>query len=59
MSSDEPVKNGCEVTYGFIAQLVRAAHRYREVTGSNPVDGLTFSGLYTQLLKLSSLLRSS
>ena len=25
---------------GFIAQLVRASHRYREVTGSNPVEVL-------------------
>ena len=37
---------------GFIAQLVRASHRYREVTGSNPVEVLTFSGFYTQWLKL-------
>ena len=36
---------------GFIAQLVRASHRYREVTGWNPVEVLTFSGFYTQLLK--------
>ena len=27
---------------GFIAQLVRASHRYREVTGSNPVEVLIF-----------------
>ena len=27
---------------GFIAQLVRASHRYREVTGSNPVEILNF-----------------
>ena len=33
---------------GFIAQLVRASNRYREVTGSNPVEVLTFSGFYTQ-----------
>ena len=39
---------------GFIAQLVRASHRYREVTGSNPVEVLTFSGFYTQLLRLRS-----
>ena len=39
---------------GFIAQLVRASHRHREVTGSNPVEVLTFSGFYTQLLKLRS-----
>ena len=72
MSSNEPVKNGCEVTYemfhilncgfeiklsGFIAHLVRALHRYREVTGSNPVEVLTFSVFYTQLHKLRSLLR--
>ena len=37
---------------GFIAQLVRASHRYREVTGSNPVEALTFSGFCSQLLKL-------
>ena len=37
---------------GFIAQLVGASHRYREVTGSNPVEVLTFSGFYTQLLKI-------
>ena len=30
---------------GFIAQLVRASHRYREVMGSNPVEALNFSGL--------------
>ena len=27
---------------GFIAQLVRASHWYREVTGSNPVEVLNF-----------------
>ena len=37
---------------GFIAQLVRASHRYREVTGSNPVEHLNFSGFFTQLQKL-------
>ena len=31
---------------GFIAQLVRASHWYREVTGTNPVEVLTFSGFY-------------
>ena len=39
---------------GFIAQLVRASHRYREVTGSNPVEVLNFSGFFTQLQKLRS-----
>ena len=29
----------------FIAQLVRASYRYREVLGSNPVKALKFSGL--------------
>ena len=32
----------------------RASHRYREITGSNPVEVLTFSGFYAQLLKLRS-----
>ena len=44
---------------GFIAQLVRASHRYREITGSSPVEVLTFSGFCTQLLKLRSQLRWS
>ena len=39
---------------GFIAQLVRASHRYREVTGSNLVEVLNFSGFYTQLHELHS-----
>ena len=39
---------------GFIAQLVRASHRYREVTGSNPVEVLNFSCFSTQLQKLRS-----
>ena len=39
---------------GFIAQLVRASHRYREVTGSNPVENLNFSGFLTQLQELRS-----
>ena len=44
VSSNEPVKNAPNVS-GFIAQLVRASHRYREV----PVrrrDGL-FVGLWS------------
>ena len=44
---------------GFIAQLVKASHGYHEVTGSNPVEILTFSGFYTQLLKLRSELQWS
>ena len=39
---------------GFIAQLVRASHRYRKVTGWNPVEVLNFSGFFTQLQKLRS-----
>ena len=42
-----------------LAQLVRASHRYREVTGSHPVEVLTFSGFCSQLLKLRSKLRWS
>ena len=33
-------------------QLVRASHQHRDVTGSNPVEVLTFSSFSTQLLKL-------
>ena len=32
---------------GFIAQLVRASHRYHKVTGSHPIKVLNFSGSYT------------
>ena len=52
VSSNEPVN-----VSGFIAQLVRASHRYREVTGSNPVEVLTISGFCSQFLKLRSKLR--
>ena len=40
---------------GFEIQLatVRASHRYREITGSNPVEVLSFSGFYTKLLKFA------
>ena len=31
---------------GFIAQLVRVSHQYHKVTGSNPLEVLTFSGCY-------------
>ena len=47
MGSNEPVS-------GFIAQLVRASHRYREVTGSNPVEALNFLGFHPQLQQLRS-----
>ena len=41
---------------GFIAQLVRASHRYREVTASSPVEVLSFFffWLLTQMHKLRS-----
>ena len=35
----------------FIAQLVRASHRHREVKGPNHVETLNFSGFFTQLLR--------
>ena len=38
---------------GFIAQLVRASQRNREVTGSNPVEVLNFSGFSTQIAKIA------
>ena len=38
---------------GFKAQLVRASHRYREVTGSNPVEVPDCSGFCTQLPGIS------
>ena len=44
---------------GSIAQLVGATHRYREFTGSNPVEVLNLSGFFTQLQKLRSLLWGS
>ena len=33
--------SGC-IFQQYIAQLVRASHRYREVTGSSPVEVLNF-----------------
>ena len=42
MDTSHPASN----VSGVIAQLLRASHRYREVTGSNPVEVLTFSGNY-------------
>ena len=39
----------------FIYEVIyEMSHRCREVMGSNPVEVLTFSGFYTQLLKLRS-----
>ena len=38
---------------GFKAQSVRASHRYREVTGSNPVEVPDCSGFCTQLPGIS------
>ena len=39
---------------GFIAELARASHRYREVKGSNSVEVLNFSSFSTQLHKFRS-----
>ena len=50
----EATNSGFIPVSGFIPQLVRASHRFRKVTGSNPVEVLTFPGFYTQLLKLRS-----
>ena len=36
----------CKNISGFITQLVKASHRYREVTDSNPVEVLTVSRNY-------------
>ena len=38
---------------GFIAQLVRASHWYREVTGSNPNKVLKFSGFIYAIAKIA------
>ena len=59
VGSKKPVRNqcviyeifhilNCRVQYVkyFIAQLVRASHRYHEVWGSNPVEVLNFPGFY-------------
>ena len=43
--------------YGFIAQLVEHRTGIAEVTGSNPVEALTFQASSLQLLKLENLLR--
>ena len=44
---------------GFVAQLVRASHRYREVTSSNPVELLAFSSFYIRNFINWSCLRGS
>ena len=36
----EPLKMTCSTKYSFIVQLVRALHRYRIGTGSNPTETL-------------------
>ena len=40
-----PTQMASSIFCGFIAQLVRASHRYREVMGLNPVEALNFSHL--------------
>ena len=42
----EPINDQFPNNSGFIAQSVSASHWYREVTGSNPIEVLTFSGFY-------------
>ena len=43
----------CSQRQWLHSSVGRASHRYREVTGSNPVEVLDFfSGFFTQLLKL-------
>ena len=41
-------------TCGFIAQLVEHRTGIVEVTGSNPVEALIFSGFFFQMLKLEN-----
>ena len=53
-SSEAIIYEAMKPDSGFIAQLVRASHRNREVTGSNTVEVLKFSGFSTQLKKLRS-----
>ena len=50
----------CSKRLWLHSSVGRASHRYREVTGSNPVEVLIFffSGFFTQLHKLRSLRRS-
>ena len=45
----EPTNDQFPNVSDFIAQLVRPSHRFREVTSSNPVDVLKFSGFSTRL----------
>ena len=45
----------CEIFCGFIAQLVRASQRYREVMGSNPVEAMNISGSQAIAQSFSSL----
>ena len=47
----EPTNDQLLTSVGSHSHLVRALHQYREVTGSNLVGVLTFSGFSTQLLK--------
>ena len=54
MGSNEPVRNGCEVIYEIFP--IFELQRYREVTSSNPIEVLNFSGFCAQLHKLCSYL---
>ena len=52
----EPVTSRyrCDLPGNFSRPWLQKKERYREVTGSNSVEFLNFSGFSTQLLKLSS-----
>ena len=52
MKSSEAMILAAPNVSGFIAQLVRALDRYREVTGSNPVEALNLSRFFTQSQEL-------
>ena len=47
----------CSQRHWLHSSVGRASHRYRQVTGSNPIEVLNFyfSGFFTQLHKLRSL----
>ena len=48
--AERSLKNSAPNISGFIAQLVRALLRHCEVTSSNPIEALNFSGFSMQLL---------
>lgn len=38
---------------GFVARLVKASHQHCEITGSNPMQVLNFSGFFSQFAKIA------